>query len=405
MDVVGRTDPLKKVIQPQAVTGNTTFNACNGSQQTALVIARNDANTYADTAKTYFNNNRSGALYQLWFGAYNATRYATPKSHFNLISNATDTATINFDCDCTDPGVYAYVYPSSPYNIYLCGAFWSAPATGTDSKAGTLIHEMSHFTVLGGTNDFVYGQAGAKVLAVNNPTNAVMNADNHEYFAENTPITADNAAAYTLSETSFNFGDQSSGTTSTAHTFTITNRGDINLSIGQLSVSAQFNLLNDTCSNFAVSSGSTCTFGITFSPTNAGSKIGTVTIPSNATIATSISLSGTGITPVSHTISGFTGINGVLLSYTDGTPKTATSDSSGNYSFTVSLDWSGTVTPSHACYSFSPANIVFTNLQASQNNQNFTPTLLPNKVCTLTIARSGTSPTDAASVDFTITFT
>lgn len=31
-------------------------------------------------------------------------------------------------------GSYAYVYPSSPYNIYLCNAFWSAPMTGTDSK-------------------------------------------------------------------------------------------------------------------------------------------------------------------------------------------------------------------------------------------------------------------------------
>ena len=59
--------------------------------------------------------------------------------------------------------------------------------TGTDSKAGTLIHEMSHFTVVAGTDDYVYGQAGAKNLAITNPNNAVNNADNHEYFAENTP--------------------------------------------------------------------------------------------------------------------------------------------------------------------------------------------------------------------------
>ncbi|MBL7942631.1 MAG: S-layer homology domain-containing protein, partial [Flavobacteriales bacterium] len=67
--------------------------------------------------------------------------------------------------------------------------------------------------------------------------------------------------------------------------------------------------------------------------------------------------------------------------------------------------WSGTTTPSHACYSFSPTSRSYSSLTTAQNNQNFTPTLLPNKVCTLTIARSGTSPTDAASVDFTITFT
>jgi peptidyl-Lys metalloendopeptidase len=43
----------------------------------------------------------------------------------------------------------------------VCRAFWPAPANGTDSKAGTLIHEMSHFNVVAGTNDWVYGQSGA----------------------------------------------------------------------------------------------------------------------------------------------------------------------------------------------------------------------------------------------------
>jgi peptidyl-Lys metalloendopeptidase len=80
------------------------------------------------------------------------------------------------------------VYPNSAYEIFVCRAFWPAPATGTDSKAGTLIHEMSHFTVVAGTNDWVYGQTGAKNLAISNPTNAVDNADSHEYFAENNPF-------------------------------------------------------------------------------------------------------------------------------------------------------------------------------------------------------------------------
>ena len=53
---------------------------------------------------------------------------------------------------------YAYVYPTQPYQIYVCNAFWSAPTTGTDSKAGTLVHEMSHFNVVAGTDDWVYGQ-------------------------------------------------------------------------------------------------------------------------------------------------------------------------------------------------------------------------------------------------------
>ena len=59
--------------------------------------------------------------------------------------------------------------------------------TGTDSKGGTLVHEMSHFNVVAGTDDNVYGQSGAKSLAISDPAAAVDNADSHEYFAENNP--------------------------------------------------------------------------------------------------------------------------------------------------------------------------------------------------------------------------
>jgi peptidyl-Lys metalloendopeptidase len=95
-------------------------------------------------------------------------------------------AGITFDCKCKQ-NYYAYVYPNQPYNIYLCRVFWQAPLSGTDSKAGTLIHEMSHFNVVAGTDDVVYGQTGARNLADTDPNAAITNADSHEYFAENTP--------------------------------------------------------------------------------------------------------------------------------------------------------------------------------------------------------------------------
>jgi peptidyl-Lys metalloendopeptidase len=96
------------------------------------------------------------------------------------------TAPITVDCKCKQ-SYYAYVYSNQPYKIYVCRAFWSAPLNGTDSKAGTLVHEMSHFDVVAGTDDVVYGQTGAKNLATSDPAKAITNADSHEYFAENTP--------------------------------------------------------------------------------------------------------------------------------------------------------------------------------------------------------------------------
>jgi peptidyl-Lys metalloendopeptidase len=99
------------------------------------------------------------------------------------IYSAMSTQAFVFYCDCTDSS-YAFVYANQPYKVHLCNAFWSAPATGTDSKAGTLIHETSHFSVVAGTQDYAYGQTACRSLATSNPKRAIHNADSHEYFAE-----------------------------------------------------------------------------------------------------------------------------------------------------------------------------------------------------------------------------
>jgi peptidyl-Lys metalloendopeptidase len=125
--------------------------------------------------------------YLEWFGGYNLTRWNTIQSHFDLIYNAVKTQVLVFICEDNED-FFAAVSPSNPYDIFLGKAFWSAPRSGTDSKAGTIIHELSHFNILGGTVDNVYGQSAARSLARNNPSSAINNADNHEYFAENTPL-------------------------------------------------------------------------------------------------------------------------------------------------------------------------------------------------------------------------
>ncbi|MFT3895901.1 MAG: M35 family metallo-endopeptidase [Anaerolineales bacterium] len=184
--VEGRSSsPL--VIVPEAVTGSTSFNKCTTAQQSTLVTARSDASNYAANALAYLNGGTTGPRYTTWFGVYDAARYNTVKAHFSAISNAMDTKPVTFNCSCKKKNVYAYVYANQPYTIYLCGVFWSTTATGTNSRAGTLIHEMSHFTVVAGTDDWVYGQSGAKSLAISDPNKAIDNADSHEYFAENTP--------------------------------------------------------------------------------------------------------------------------------------------------------------------------------------------------------------------------
>jgi len=177
--------------QPQFIgapgTSSLAFSKCTAEQQTIATQALGAASTMANGASLYLGGTpAANPRYTTWFGAFSSNGWGTAKSNFTAIKDAIDTKPITFDCSCRKK-YYAYVYPNQPYNVYLCNVFWSAPLSGTDSKGGTIIHELSHFDVVAGTDDWVYGQSGAKSLAISDPNKALNNADSHEYFAENTP--------------------------------------------------------------------------------------------------------------------------------------------------------------------------------------------------------------------------
>lgn len=172
-------------------TGSVSFTGnCSATRKTTLQGSVTAAKTYATNAVTYLNNTPSTARkrYVKWFGTPGAANWGVVKANFKATQTALTTKPLVLDCSCKDAGVFAYVYPTQPYKVYLCSAFWSAPMTGTDSKAGTLIHELTHFTAVAGTNDYAYGQSAAASLATSNPAKAIKNADSHEYFAENNPV-------------------------------------------------------------------------------------------------------------------------------------------------------------------------------------------------------------------------
>ena len=167
-------------------TASVSFSSCTASQQSTISSAMSAGLQMATSGSNYMINGVIGTRYTKWFGARNSTREAKVKTNFAAIKDAFANKPVVVDCSCKQP-YYAYVYPTQPYKIYVCKAFWSAPLTGTDSKGGTLIHELSHFNVVAGTDDHVYGQSGAASLAISDPNRAVDNADSHEYFGENTP--------------------------------------------------------------------------------------------------------------------------------------------------------------------------------------------------------------------------
>ena len=177
---------LKRMQEATPAAAGLAFSSCTASQQSTVSSAISAGTSMATNANTYMVNGALGSRYTKWFGAVNTTRAATVKAHYAAIKDAFVNKPVTVDCSCKK-SYYAYVYPSQPYTIYVCNAFWSAPMTGTDSKGGTLVHEMSHFNAVAGTDDWVYGQSGAASLATSDPAKAIDNADSHEYFGENTP--------------------------------------------------------------------------------------------------------------------------------------------------------------------------------------------------------------------------
>ena len=172
---------------PLATGAGLAFNSCSNAQQEQLVTAMEAGRAMATDGHAYLTSRpEAGARYVTWFGAPDAARRTRVTNNVTAIKDAFDNKPVKIDCDCDEP-YYAYVYPAQPYTVWVCRAFWSAPVTGTDSRGGTLLHELSHFDVVAATDDHVYGQASAAELARTAPARAINNADSYEYFGENSP--------------------------------------------------------------------------------------------------------------------------------------------------------------------------------------------------------------------------
>ena len=168
------------------------YSSCDSAQQQALVGILAEATRISAEARdalgeTPVASQPAAWRYATWFGAHSSGNYGTVSDIFSTMTAALEEQTIEFACDCTEPYI-AWVYTTIPYTIHLCPAFWTLSLIGEDSQAGTVVHEMSHFVVVGGTTDHIYGRDGAIGLADSDAAAAVENADNYEYFSENTPF-------------------------------------------------------------------------------------------------------------------------------------------------------------------------------------------------------------------------
>ncbi|KAL0064194.1 hypothetical protein AAF712_008916 [Marasmius tenuissimus] len=177
-----------KFLSP-ASAGGTTVGARSGLQKRATYRANcsperqtinNEAITAAEVlaknAVTHLNANPSGSSLQTtWYGEFEKFLYDDTLKSFNTLRTAP--AEWTYDCSCTDPRKYAYVYKSEYGVVYLCGLYWQIETTGAGSRADTIIHEGTHFNQVLGTSDYAYGQTACKALARDDSFRAVYNAE------------------------------------------------------------------------------------------------------------------------------------------------------------------------------------------------------------------------------------
>jgi len=119
----------------------------------------------------------------------------------------------------------------------------------------------------------------------------------------------------------------------------------------------------------------TATVGYGWAGTATPSKTGYTFSPAGATYTSVTSNQTQNYTamPLTYTISGTVGIDGVSMGGLPGAPVTS---GGGLYTATVGYGWAGTATPSKTGYTFSPANKTYSSITSSQTAQNYTATQL-----------------------------
>ena len=161
-----------------------------------------------------------------------------------------------------------------------------------------------------------------------------------------------------LNPTSLNFGSVGVSVTSTEQFVTLENRGDATLNITSVVASGDFAVASNNCGS-SVAAGSSCSIGVTLTPSTTGSIAGTLTFTDDAYLSPHIlrRLSGTGI-PVP--IVGFSVPNldfGSQWVGTTSAPQSVTLTNTGTAVMTISaITTSGDFGATHDC-PLSPATL------------------------------------------------
>ena len=148
-------------------------------------------------------------------------------------------------------------------------------------------------------NAYVTGTANSKFLLTPGAFQLVPGGGGDAFVAK---ISTNDAAGFSLSSFGLSFPDQGIGGTTAAQTIKLANTGGATLTISSIVPSDDFAETNNCGGSLA--GGTACAINVTFTPTAAGARTGTITITDSvASSPQKVTLSGNGVTGLAETVS------------------------------------------------------------------------------------------------------
>jgi peptidyl-Lys metalloendopeptidase len=172
------------------------YAGCTKVERGIIVAAMDRSKRLALTAATAIGPT---PVFTRWFGKYNTKSAEIVRRNVKSIVGAIRTGAVTTECvnvgvGLCDKDTYAFVNSDSHYLVNLCPKFFEMPtmkdlddfeiSEGNGTRAGTIIHEISHFTIVAATEDICYARDVCAEMAIDAPLDAIMNADSYQYFVE-----------------------------------------------------------------------------------------------------------------------------------------------------------------------------------------------------------------------------
>lgn len=179
-----------------SIAAADTFVGCTKAEAETIARAVSDAKRLSVTAAAAVGDTPA---FETWFGKYSPAAAEDVRRNLKAVVTAIRTGQVTTRCENISPrgcaqDIYAYVYDDQPYVVHICPPFFSLPNmarlrpgqlnSNFGTRAGTIIHEISHFRIVADTEDNCYARDECAALAQVDQQGALNNADSYQYFAE-----------------------------------------------------------------------------------------------------------------------------------------------------------------------------------------------------------------------------